>query len=101
MVYRAIQRIGALPEGKRTFLWVGATDGSVKLFVNGKHVKFVDPAKGEVRDSFTGYCRSAQFDITDALVAGDNRFAIQAERVSLNELGTGGLMGPVVLFREK
>lgn len=36
--YRATVKLGKLPEGKRVWLWTGATDGSVKLFVNDKHV---------------------------------------------------------------
>jgi hypothetical protein len=50
-----------------------------------------------------GYCAATGigFDVTEALVAGDNQFTILAERMHLNELGTGGLMGPVVLYREK
>jgi len=32
---------------------------------------------------------------------GDNQFTILCERYRLNELGTGGLMGPVVIYREK
>ena len=43
----------------------------------------------------------AQFDITAALKAGDNQFTILCERTGLNEIGTGGLMGPVVIYREK
>lgn len=107
MVYRTAQRLGALPAGKRAYLWIGSTDGSVKLYVNGKHVKYVVPAKtrqheaGDVIDAFSGYCTPAWFDVTEVLVAGDNQFTILAERTNLNELGTGGLMGPVVVAREK
>jgi hypothetical protein len=32
---------------------------------------------------------------------GANQFTVLCERKWLNELGTGGLMGPVVVFREK
>jgi hypothetical protein len=54
-------------------------------------------------DAFGGYClhSGTGFDVTAALKKGDNQFAILAERTGLNELGTGGLMGPVVLYREK
>jgi len=34
-------------------------------------------------------------------LAGDNGFTILAERVDLNEIGSGGLMGPVMVYREK
>jgi hypothetical protein len=107
MAYRASQDLGSLPNGKKVYLWIGMTDGRAKLFVNGKHVDYVVPEKtrqheaGEVLDAFDGYCQSARFDITEALQTGDNQFTILAERHHLNEIGTGGIMGPVVLYREK
>ena len=67
----------------------------------GAFYAYVTPGKGEVRDAFSGYCKAAKFDITAALKTGDNQFTILCDRTHLNELGTGGLMGPVVLYREK
>ena len=52
-------------------------------------------------DEFSGFGKPAQFDVTAAVKAGANRIAIVCERNWLNELGTGGLMGPVVVAREK
>ncbi|MFW6039012.1 MAG: DUF4838 domain-containing protein [bacterium] len=107
MVYRTTQELAALPKGKRAYLWIGSTDGSAKLFVNGEHVPYVVPEQtrrheaGEVLDAFSGYCTPVRFDVTDALKEGENQFTILCERRWLNELGTGGLMGPVVVFREK
>ncbi len=107
MAYRTSQKLPAPPAGKKVFLWIGSTDGSAKLFVNGQHIKYVVPEKtrqnekGDLLDAFSGYCRAAQFDITAALKTGDNQFTILCDRAHLNELGTGGLMGPVVLYREK
>jgi hypothetical protein len=107
MAYRAGQKLPALSAGKKAFLWIGSTDGSAKLFVNGKPVKYIVPEKtkqhaaGDALDAYDGYCKPALFDITDAVKAGDNQFTILAERHKLNELGTGGLIGPVVIYREK
>jgi hypothetical protein len=101
MAYRASLQLPAPPAGKKVFLWIGATDGSAKVFVNGQPVKYVTPEKGEVRDAFSGYCQSAQFDVTSVVKTGANQITILCERTSLNELGTGGLMGPVILYREK
>jgi hypothetical protein len=100
MAYRTSQNIPAVPAGKKVYLWIGSTDGSAKVFVNGTPIKYVNP-KGEVLDAFSGYSNAAQFDITAALKAGNNQFTILCERTGLNELGTGGLLGPVVLYREK
>jgi hypothetical protein len=107
MVYRTSQKVVTLPKGKKAFLWIGMTDGSAKVFVNGKHIKYVVPKKtkkheaGDVLDALTGYCKPASLDITGALKQGENQITILAERLHLNELGTGGIMGPVVLYREK
>ena len=93
--------------GKKAFLWIGSTDGKAKLFVNGKHVPYIVPKKtrrheaGEKLDAFSGYCKAAKFDITATLKAGDNQFTFLCDRTHLNELGTGGLMGPVIIYREK
>jgi len=107
MVYRTSQKLGALPDGKKAYLWIGSTDGRAKLFVNGQHVKYVVPENtrahkaGDVLDAFDGYCRPARFDVTGLVKPGDNQFTVLTERYRLNELGTGGVMGPVVVYREK
>jgi hypothetical protein len=101
MAYRARQKLPAVPADKKVFLWIGSTDGSAKLFVNGVHVKYTVPDKGETKDAFDGYCKSARFDVTGVLSNGVNQFTILCDRHNLNELGTGGLMGPVVVFRER
>ncbi len=101
MVYRTAFKAPAVPEGKRVTLWLAANDGSAKLFVNGRHVPYVT-ATGEEREAFNGYAQSASFDVTDAWRPGtENRVVWLCRRDFLNELGTGGLMGPVMLFRER
>jgi len=35
-------KLDKLPEGRRVWLWIGATDGSAEVFVNGKHIPYVD-----------------------------------------------------------
>jgi len=107
MAYRITRRLGAVPEDKKAFLWIGSTDGKAKLFVNGRHVRYTVPQKtgqnekGDLIDAFSGYCRPALFDVTASLKAGDNQITVLCERTWLNELGTGGLMGPVVIYRER
>jgi hypothetical protein len=64
-------------------------------------VKYVTPDKGEAKDAFSGYCEPAQFDVTGVVKPGANQITILCERKWLNELGTGGLMGPVMVVREK
>ena len=98
--YRADVTLPRAPAGKKVSLWIGATDGSAKVFVNGKHCPYVT-SDGETKDAFSGYCTPASFDITDAVREGENQVTILCVRTFLNELGTGGLLGPVVVYRER
>lgn len=100
MWYRATVKLPAAPAGKKSFLWIGATDGRVKVFVNGKHVPFVNE-KGEKADSFSGYCQPASFDITSAVKEGENKISLMCTREAVNELGTGGLLAAPVVYRER
>ena len=69
--------------------------------MNGQAIPYVDD-KGEKNEAFSGYCRPASFDITVAARPGaENRIAILGTRGFLNELGTGGLLGPVILYHTK
>ncbi len=107
MVYRAHPSLNALPEGKRAWLWIGSTDGSAKVFVNGQHIPYEVPETtrnheaGDVLDRFSGYCRPARFEVTDVVQRGRNQITILTERARLWELGTGGLMGPVIVYQER
>ena len=71
------------------------------MFVNGQPVPHRD-ASGNQADSFSGYCQPVSFDVTAALEPGaENQVTLWCTREFLNELGTGGLLAPVVLYREK
>ncbi len=99
--YRCRMEVPAIPEGKKVHLWVGATDGSCKLFVNGRQVAYRNE-KGEEKPEAEGYCTPFSFDITAAVKpGGSNQVTIVGTRISMNEFGTGGLLGPIVLYHEK
>lgn len=99
--YRATVKLPTVPAGKKVYLWIGGTDGSAKVYVNGRHIPYVS-AKGETSDAFSGYCQPASFDITPAVKRGDeNTVAIIGTHQVMNELGTGGLIAPVVVYHEK
>jgi hypothetical protein len=99
--YRTKLSLPAVPGGKKVFVWIGATDGRVKVFVNGQHIPHVND-KGEKSDTFVGYCQPVSFEITPALKPGaDNQISLVCTREFLNELGTGGLLAPVVVYRER
>ena len=47
-------------------------------------------------------CQPTAFDVTVAVRPGaENQVTIVGTRTFLNELGTGGLMGPVCFYQEK
>lgn len=99
--YRMKLKLPALTAGKKTFLWIGSTDGRVKVFVNGRHVPFVN-GKGEPADSVSGYCQPFAFDISSTVKPdADNSIALFCTREIVNELGTGGLLAPAAVYAEK
>src|SRR5437870_1852696 len=66
MWYRTEVQVPDLPSGKKVYLWLGSTDGSARVFVNGKRIPYVDP-KGKTADEANGYCQPFSFDVTNAL----------------------------------
>jgi hypothetical protein len=98
--YRTPVKLPALQAGKKTFLWIGATDGRVKVFVNGQNIPYVND-KGEKADSVSAFCQPFSFDISSAVKSdGENSIALFTTRESVNELGTGGLLAPAAVYVE-
>ncbi len=96
--YRTDIDVPTVDADRRIHLWIGATDGSAKLFVNGRHVSWVN-SDGESVEAFRGYARPASFDITDHVNPGQpNQVTLLTHRLFINELGSGGLMSPVILY---
>ena len=98
MWYRATIHARSLG-GKRTFLWLSSVDGSVRVFVNGKEARYAPDETAPPKAVSGG--GPLRFDVTDLVADGVNMVAISARRTALNELGVGGLTGPVVLSRER
>jgi hypothetical protein len=99
--YRMKVKLPPIASGKKTSLWIGATDGRVKVFVNGKHVPHVNE-KGESADSVSGYCQPFSFDITSAVQPdAENSISLFCNRETVNELGTGGLLAPAAIYTER
>ena len=107
MTGRKVPVVRKAPAGKRVWLWIGATDGSILATVNGKAVKgCVEPKKADAPrklvDKPSGYGAPILFDVTDVIRNGSNDVAFFATRgPGPNELGTGGLLSPVVVFSER
>lgn len=99
--YRATIDVPDVAAEKKVRLWVGATDGRVRVFVNGQRVPYID-AMGKSSDSFSGYCQPVSFDITATVKrGGKNSVALWCTREFMNELGTGGLLAPLAIYTEK
>jgi beta-galactosidase/beta-glucuronidase len=101
MWYRTKVTIPAARDGKRTYFWLGSTDGSTKVFINGKPVPYVD-LKGKKRETFDGFCRPASFNITGLFLPDrENTITLRCDRTALNEIGTGGLLNPAAIYRDR
>lgn len=99
--YRARVTLPAIPAGKKVWLWVGATDGACRVYMNGQPGKHVD-AKGATQLEPSGFCQPFSFDVTEAVKSNAaNSVVIVGTRQALNELGTGGLLGPAVVYCER
>jgi hypothetical protein len=74
--------------GKRLFLWCGGVDEKAKVWVNGKAVGISPGA------AFYPF----EVDATDAVRPGKNVITICVVNDVVNELGTGGIVAPVLLY---
>ncbi len=99
--YRMKLKLPAITAGKKTLLWIGSTDGRVKVFVNGQHVPHIND-KGEKSDSVSGHCQPFSFDISSAVKPdAENVISLFCTREIVNELGTGGLLSPAAVYAER
>lgn len=99
--YRQKVLLPKIAAGKKVLLWIAATDGDAKVFVNGKHIPFVND-KGEILEAASGYCKPFAFDVTSVIKSNtENQITIAGTRTFLNEMGSGGLLGPVYLLEQK
>jgi hypothetical protein len=100
--YRTTVSVPDLPAGKKVYLWVPSADGDVIVYVNGQKAPYLDEKKGPQEEAKGTYCKPLSFDITAAAKANSpNQISIRGTRVFFNELGTGGLLSPVYLYREE
>lgn len=83
--------------GRQFFVWLGAGDGAFRVFVNGHEARYVARSGSPARPEGAGWFT---FDVAGLLSEGENTLAILASRTELNELGIGGLTGPVALYHE-
>lgn len=74
--------------GKRVFLWCGGVDEKAKVWVNGTPVGISPGA------AFYPF----EVDATEAVKAGRNEIVVAVVNDVVNELGTGGIVAPVILY---
>ena len=86
--YRQTLDVPADAVGKRVFLWCGGVDEKCKVWVNGKPIG-VSPGA-----AFSPF----EMDATDAIKAGKNVVVFAVNNEVVNELGTGGIVAPVMLY---
>ena len=87
--YRQTVDVPAKYRGKRVFLWFGGIDELAKVWVNG------EPLGISPKGSFVPF----ELDATSAVRPGQaNHVTVCVSNVTLNELGTGGLTGPVMFY---
>jgi beta-galactosidase/beta-glucuronidase len=99
--YRATVQVPAVPADRKTYLWISMADDRCRLYVNGQPVLYIT-SKGETLPTADGYLTPFSFDITEVLKSGAaNQITLLTTRTILNEIGTGGLLGPVYLYHEK
>lgn len=87
--YRQTVRLPEDCKEKRIFLWCGGIDELAKVWVNGKELG-ISP-----RASFSPF----EMDATTAVRAGQpNTIVFCVNNATLNEVGTGGITGPVMFY---
>jgi hypothetical protein len=102
MVYRSEVNLPTVPQDKGVYLWLACFDGSAQVFVNGVPVPYQGGKDSEQKMEASGHAASAVFDITAAARPGEkNDVAILCDRKKLYEVGMGGLLGPVMIYRDK
>lgn len=89
--YRTTVEVPKDAAGKRIFLWCGGVDETAKVWVNGKVIGISPGA------TFYPF----EMDATDAVKAGANQIVICVSNQVVNEVGTGGIVAPVILYAPK
>ncbi|MCM8814601.1 MAG: DUF4838 domain-containing protein [Candidatus Omnitrophica bacterium] len=90
--YRSSVMIPEKFKGKKIFIWFGGVDELAKVWINGN---LVGTSHGRAFVPF-------EFEITDFVQFGKENFiAVKITNEKLNELGTGGITAPVMLYAQE
>jgi hypothetical protein len=86
--YRQVLEVPESAAGKRLFLWCGGVDETAKVWVNGQVIGISPGA------TFYPF----EMDATDAVKPGRNVIVFCVANQTVNEVGTGGIVAPVILY---
>jgi hypothetical protein len=86
--YRQTVEVPESFKGQRVFLWCGGVDEKAKVWLNGKPLGISHGA------AFYPF----EMDATDALKPGKNVLVFATINEVVNEVGTGGIVTPVMLY---
>ena len=80
-------------------LWFAGVDRTAEVWVNGQWVGANHDGAEFDLDAHGSAFRPFEFDVTDAIRHGEpNVVAVRSYRTHTNELGTGGIIGPVMFY---
>ncbi len=92
MWYRTTVEVPAATGSGDVFLWMGIVDDEARVWVNGKECPKVQG--GSLMKPF-------EYNITDAIEFGkENLVVVEVRNAWLDELGTGGIMGPSMIWQK-
>jgi hypothetical protein len=86
--YRQVVDIPASAPLERVFFWCGAADELAKVWINGQPIGI---SHGSAMAPF-------ELDATGAVHPGKNLITVCVSNKVVNELGTGGILAPVILY---
>lgn len=97
--YRQTVDIPAEFEGRNVNIWFAGVDNTAEVWVNGIFVGANHGGAEFDLDAYGSSFRPFQFDATAAIRFGaPNVVSVRAVRPRTNELGTGGIVGPVMFY---
>ncbi len=97
--YRQTVDVPAEYEGETVHIWFAGVDRTAEVWVNGEFVGANHDGAEFDLDAHGSAFRPFEFDATDALnLGGENVVTARVVRPRVSELGTGGIIGPVMFY---
>jgi len=90
--YRTTVEVPGRFRGRKTYLWLGGVDDEALAWVNGRPLPLVQGGTAPIGKPW-------EFDATGILAPGrENVVVVKVTNFRLNELGTGGITGPAMIW---